>query len=312
MTMLAGFSILSSQRNESQQFDGEPRGPGVFATVENADGEAAVEISLLNGIETGHVSLDGTVSQAVARGNVGSNAISLKAVTIEGSAHILSRQGNDGDVVATNTNGGISLVLNEAGGGAVSSGEISMDGNSVQATAIGNAIFNEVTAEAAGGFVGQGVGDPAEVDADLPIDGEVYVSANLSVLNSQFNGGTEGNIQTISATVNDGFVALNVNGTTSASQISSLDNRIDATAIGNFASNTVSSLSSGGDQPSASVYNRQLNEYNNTTATVNGGGVSFVTTGPVSASQVNMTATVSASAIGNSAVNTVTTRTGAP
>jgi len=310
--MLASFSILSSQRNEGQQFDGEPRGPGVFATLENADGEAAVEVSLVNGLETGQVSLDGTVSQAVARGNVASNEISLKAVTIEGSAHILSRQGNDGDVVATNTNGGVSLVLNEGGGGALSAGEVSMNGNTVQATAIGNAIFNEVEAEATGAFVGQGVGEPAVVDADLPIDGEVSVSANLSVLNSQFNGGTEGSIQTISATVTNGLIALNVNGATSASQISSLDNRIEATAIGNFASNTVASSSSGGDQPSASVYNRQLNEHSNISATVNGGGVSFVTTGPVSASQLNMTSTVSATAIGNSAVNTVTTRTAAP
>jgi hypothetical protein len=311
-SMLASFSILSSQRNESQQFDGEPRGPGVFATLENPDGEAAVELTLQNGLETGHVSLDGTVSQAVARGNVANNEISLRAVTIEGSAHILSRQGNDGDVVATNTNGGVSLVLNDAGGGAVSAGEVSMDGNTVQATAIGNAVFNQVGAEASGAFVGAGVGEPAVIDADLPIDGEVNVSANLSILNSQFNGGTEGSTQEISATVNNGLIALNVNGATSASQINSLDNRVDATAIGNFASNTVSSLSSGGDHPSASVYNRQLNEFTNQTATVNGGGVSLVTTGPISASQINMTSTVSATAIGNSAVITMSSRTGAP
>ncbi|HKY94931.1 MAG TPA: hypothetical protein VJL84_06470, partial [Kiloniellales bacterium] len=312
-SMLASFSILSSQRNESQRFDGEPRGPSVIATLENADGEAAVEVSLENGLDNGRISLDGTTSAAVARGNVANNAINLEAVTIEGSAHILSRQGNDGDVIATNTNGGISLVLNEGGGGALSAGQVSMDNNSIQATAIGNAIVNEVRADTAAGFVGPGVGDPAVVDADLPIDGEVSVSAGLSVLNSQFNGGTEENTQTIAATVTNGQIALNVNGATSASSMTASGNRVDATAIANFADNSVTSLSSGGALPSASVYNRQLNEFSNTTATVTGSGVSFVASGVVSASTFNaVNSTVSAAAVGNSAVNTVTTSNAAP
>lgn len=312
-SMLASFSILSSQRNESQQFDGEPRGPAVVATLENPDGEAAVEVSLENGLETGRISLDGASSSAVARGNVANNVINLEAVTIEGSAHILSRQGNDGDVIANNINGGISLVLNEGAGGAVSAGQISMDNNSIQSTAIGNAIVNVVRAKTTGGFVGPGVGDPAVVDADLPIDGEVSVSAGLSVLNSQFNGGTEGNPQTIAATVENGQIALNINGTTSASSMTASGNRVDATAIGNFANNEVTSLSSGGALPSASVYNRQLNEHSNATATVSGSGVSFVATGVVSASTFSaVSSSVSASAIGNSAINKVTTNSAAP
>ena len=312
-SIVSSFSILSSQRNESQQFDGEPRGPAIIATLENPDGEAAVDVHLNNGMETGKVSIDGASSSAVARGNVANNVINLEAVTIEGSAHIVSRQGNDGDVSATNTNGGMSLVLNEGGGGALSAGQVSMGGNSIQATAIGNAVVNVVRADTTGGFVGPGVGDPAVVNADLPIDGEVTVSAGLSVLNSQFNGGTEEDRQTISATVENGRMQLTVNGTTSASSITMPDNRVDATAIGNFASNEITSLSSGGALPSASVYNRQLNEHSDTTATVNGGGVSFVATGVVSGSTFNsMNSSVSANAIGNSAVNTVTTSNAAP
>jgi len=312
-SMLASFSILSSQRNESQQFDGEPRGPAVTATLSNADGESAVSVTLENGLDNGRISLDGNSSSAVARGNVANNSIDLEAVTIEGSAHILSRQGNDGDVIATNENGGISLVLNEGGGGALSAGQVSMDNNSIQATAIGNAIVNVVRAKTTGGFTGPGVGDPAVVNADLPIDGEVTVSAGLSVLNSQFNGGTADNWQTISATVQNGQIALNVNGTTSASGATASGNRIDATAIANFASNEVSSLSSGGALPSASVYNRQLNEHSNTTATVTGSGVSFVTNGVVSNSTFTAVGTsVTATAVGNHAVNTITTSTAAP
>jgi len=312
-SVLASFSILSSQRNESQQFDGEPRGPSVIATLENPDGEAAVEVTLENGLDNGQLSVDGTSSAAVARGTVASNVINLEAVTIEGSAHILSRQGNDGDVIATNTNGGISVVLNEGGGGALSAGQVSMENTSIQATAIGNAIVNQVRAKTTGGFTGPGVGDPAIVNADLPIDGEVSVTAGLSVLNSQVNGGTEENWQTVSATVTNGQVALNVNGTTSASSVTADGLRIDATAIGNFANNDVTSLSSGGALPSASVYNRQLNEFSNATATVTGSGATFVTTGVVSNSTFSaVNVSVGASAIGNSAVNTITTSTAAP
>ncbi len=310
LQVLGSVFIANSQRNEWQLFGGGP-GPSVTAVV---DGGTAIRVVSDGELLDSLVTLSGNALVGEARANVAQNTIVLSAVVLEASGQIVSRQGNSGDVTAAVTDGAILLELNAGGGvDASEASGISVENNAIQTLALGNAVLNDITATAAGSFQGF-VGGPATIVEDLPATtGETTVEADYAILNRQVNAGTEDRAVEIASSVVGAQIGVNVNGNHDATVVTMSGNSIAATAYGNSASNGITLRAAGGDMPSSAIVNQQNNSFANISATVSGSGYSLnLTGGGVGGGVIGGSNSISATAVGNSAVNTMVSRSGGP
>jgi len=311
LSVVASFYIANTQRNEFQLFGGGP-GPDVTAFI---GGGSEIRIVSDEELIESTITLSNNALAAEARANVAENVIDLEAVSIESSAHIVSRQGNNGNVTSAIEDAAIVIELNAAPDGtdALELSAVTLENNTLQSLALGNAVLNDVAANALGSF--QGVtGDPVVINEQLPAtEGETTVEADYVILNRQDNSGTEEQPIEIASSVTGTTLSLTINGDFNGSTVTTANNGVLSQAVGNIAMNTVSVTAGGGDLPSAAVVNQQSNNYANVSATVSGNnlGVSLSGSGPGSTISAGAMG-VSATAIGNSATNTMNSTTGAP
>ena len=310
LAVLGSVFIANSQRNEWQLFGGGP-GPSVTALL---DGTAGIRVVSSGELADSLVALTGNSLLSQARATVAQNVISLAAVTLEASGQIVSRQGNGGDVSATTSGAVVSLELNAGPGTDASEASvIVIEDNAIEAMALGNAVLNAIEATAQGSFAGV-TGTAPVINEELPAtEGETSVEADYAILNRQVNRGTEEDPVEVTSLVEGGLFVVNLNGNHDATAVYMDGNSVAATAYGNNASNSITLRSAGGDMPSAAIVNQQSNSYATISATVTGSGVSVALGGAgAGASVVSGSNSVSATAIGNAAVNSVVTRSGGP
>ncbi len=310
LAVLGSVFIANSQRNEWQLFGGGP-GPAVVAFV---GGEAGIRVVSSGELQDSLVTISDNALVGEARANVAQNVITLSAVTLEASGQIVSRQGNSGDVSATLEGATISLELNAGPGLGASEGTtIVIERNSISGMALGNAVLNVIDATASGAFLGFD-GSPAQVVEELPAtSGATTVTGDYTILNRQVNQGTAEQPLQITSTVVGAQFAVNLDGNHDATSVTLRDNNVTSLAYGNVATNSVTLRAAGGSLPSSAIVNQQNNAYANITATASGSGVNVNLSGNGAGVGVFSGSNgVAASAIGNSATNTMSARSGGP
>ena len=233
------------------------------------------------------VESNSTASEATA--NRALNSLTATAASVSGGRTVLdNRQSNDAEVRSTTK-----AAFGVAGSGAYGSA-IGIEGNSAASLARGNVAENRMTVS---GGVGNG---------DYPGGGEVPMLARASVSlpiagsvlsNRQVNTGA-----VTAKTVAGAGVALNC-GCTNDSRIGATDNTGSASAYGNAALN--GATVNGNGQPVALVSSVQVNRGPVSATVVGHFGASM--TGGVNAGLVTIAGnSLTATAIGNQAVNTLT------
>lgn len=310
LAVLGSVFVANSQRNESQLFGGGP-GPAVVAYQ---GGEAGIRVVSSGEFELGIVEIVNNAIVAEARANVAQNVIELSAVSIEATAQVVSRQSNTGDVTATVENAPVMLELNSgAGVDASESSVVTVNGNAIESLALGNAVLNAISATAQGSFDNVG-GNPPLINEELPATaGETEVSTDYAILNRQVNAGTEDRPLEVASSVVGSQIVVNLNGNHDATTVTVGSNGISAAAYGNIATNSVSLTAAGGTMPGSAIVNQQNNSFANISATVTGSGVVVNRNGVgPGASVMGGPNGVSATAVGNSATNTMVTRSGGP
>lgn len=179
-------------------------------------------------LNSSSASMDGNVTQALARGNAASNALNSNAgatypaigsagspgslnSAVEAAAVVANRQQNTGDVTAT-ARATYTVVLNSATAApSVSSSSVSVASNVVAAVAYGNQASNQLTL--------------------TPLNSGLATGA---VSNTQFNSGAI-RAEATSVTFNIGASA----GTSNASAFRTTGNAITATAVGNSVTSAI-------------------------------------------------------------------------
>jgi len=144
----------------------------VVATATSGAGYAVLAPPTPIVVTDSTVLIDGNVTTALARGNFAENSMDLSfgtagspgvatvdsaARTVEGGAALLNGQTNYGAVLATATGRGY-LPLNAPSGGAESA-MLTANGNSIAASAYGNAATNRMTVSALGQTPGAAIGN---------------------------------------------------------------------------------------------------------------------------------------------------------
>ncbi|HTM95798.1 MAG TPA: S-layer family protein, partial [Croceibacterium sp.] len=207
------------------------------------------------------------------------------------------------------TTAGVTLAANSdlSAPAALNGGSITVGGNATTALARGNTATNALN-YAAGANYGTGTGNPAHSSlavngGDAGVNGVAVAQA--AVLNAQVNTGavsaSAGDVMNGVVLNGDGGFPLVTNGSVRVA-----GNSVSAAAYGNTANNrlTLASLNTG--QPTAAVANYQANSGPVTasiTSVTYGVGTGF---GSTTGSALSVTGNqVTATAVGNSAVNTI-------
>ena len=181
-----------------------------------------------NTLDNSSLALDGNSTAAMARGNVASNTLSAAAgatypllsgaasgVTdgnyASGAFAGLNDQSNSGAVTAQSSNTTYTVVLNGGTGGNIGASSVSLAGNSVTASAFGNAASNVLNLTA--------------LNSATP---------TAAVSNNQTNSGA---IRANVTNVTFGFTGTN--GTIANSSLRNTANGVNATAVGNSAVNSI-------------------------------------------------------------------------
>lgn len=308
--VLGSVFIANSQRNEWQLFGGGP-GPSVVAYQ---GGEAGIRVISSGELDQGLLTITNNAIVSEARATVAQNVITLSAVTIEASGQIVSRQGNSGDVTATVENAPILAELNAGPGlDASEASVVTITDNAIESLALGNAVLNAITATADSQFLNTD-GEAPVVNEELPAtSGETTVETDYAILNRQVNAGSEERPMEINSTVEDSEIVVNLNGNHDATHVEVSNNGISASAYGNIATNSINLQAGGGSMPGSSIVNQQSNSFANVTATVSGSGVSVNMNGVGPGATLSTGNNgLSATAIGNSATNTMVSRSGGP
>lgn len=186
-------------------------------------------------VDGSSISIDGNRTTAQASGNVASNALNVSALSLtatgagssslnggvatvpasEGTNStygVLNAQGNSGDVTATVTavNYGGIFAGSTATSPVVDASSLTLNGNSVAASAVGNSASNSLTLAALN-----------------------YGTSSAAIGNEQ------GNTADITATVTEARLVLNPLGGVGASTLSAAGNTISSSAVGNSAVSTL-------------------------------------------------------------------------
>lgn len=224
-----------------------------------------------------------TASEAAA--NQAVNELTVLAASIgSASAGIASTQESHADVLAD----AATRIGYRAS--AMPDAQMIVDSNVTAALARGNAVANNLTVSETSGLGG--------TPASAELLGTGVVSATAGLANSQLN---TGDVRAISDNAVHGIV-LNGFGA-EGSELVLNGNAVSASAIGNSATNTIT-LSSLGESPTAAVANVQMNS-GRISAEVSGATFAAIP-GHLSASRLGITSnSVSASAVGNSAVTSI-------
>lgn len=306
--------ILNSQRNEGIDPEVE-RGAPVTATL---DGESSIAVTT-DRLTSSTASVDGNLMQATAAGNSADNRLVLDIGSGPIFADVLNRQGNSGDVTATNQGSSISLDVadGEGNGSDTTSANTNMtaslDSNQIGSAAFGSSVFNGISATAGSNFTPTNGTSSASTSPSTSNDsnGAMEAHGNMVVLNSQRTYGFDGDPVNISATTESASIALNVPGGMNGGSTSADGNRISAVATANDATNVINSVSgSGSGLPSATINNAQQVSFANVTATVTNATISTTVGGIGTGANLGGNTsvaggTISASATGNSAVNRI-------
>ncbi len=311
--------ILNSQRNEGQDPEDElVRGAPVTALLDNGNSVSVTPDNLTSST----VSVDGNLLQATAAGNSASNGLSIDIGSGPIFADILNRQGNSGDISATNDGSSVTLDIEDANGegsdttSANTNMTASLDNNSIGSAAFGSSVFNGLSATAGSNFTPTNAISSASTSPSASNDsnGAMEAHGNMVVLNNQRTYGFEGDEVQISASTTNATIALNATGGMNQGSTSADGNRISAAATANDAVNVISAASgSGSGLPSATINNVQHTSFANVTATVTSASISTTIGGAgVGANLGGSTSvvggTISASATGNSAVNRISSQ----
>lgn len=181
-----------------------------------------------NTLDNSSLALDGNSTVSMARGNVASNALSAAAgatypvlatpdygMTTSNNAYgafaVLNDQANSGAVTAQSSNTSYTVVLNGGTGGNIGASSVSLAGNSVTASAFGNAASNVLNLTA--------------LNSATP---------TAAISNNQTNSGA---ITASVTSVTFGFTGTN--GTIANSSLRNTANSVNATAVGNSAVNSI-------------------------------------------------------------------------
>lgn len=285
-----GDHVLSNRQTASSTVS------STAATSIHNDDNAAPTTTLANGALT----ISGNSTFAEAAANRAANTATVASSATQGaSAGILNVQGSTAGVTAT-----ASTVANATLSSAVplNGSTVSLDGNTTAALARGNAATNVLESSAGSSYGGAAtVGSSSLVGAPLALN----VGASAAILNSQNNAGAV----TASSTGTSYQVALNGTGAgVSGGTAGVTGNALAAQAFGNSATNRVTQTALNTGAPSAAVGNYQVNS-GAVTATVTSVNFGVAVSGPVGNSTLRTTGNqITASATGNSAVSTITSR----
>jgi len=321
--------VLNRQRNEALNTAGTGRGASVDAiTADNAIG--VFVNSGATGVEDSRLRIQSAAVQANAGANVASNSIDSTAATSSTvAAGILSRQGNSGDVTATNSATSLSLELTAGDGTTHSDIDAVINGNLISSGATGNSASNTVSASAgtslngtngagaAGVFVGSTLpAGPflASVQTgtgSLDSNNNAQVLGNLGLLNSQRNYGLAGDPSVINSSLTDPSFSLTVsNGdvTTAQSTLSLSGNEASSQATANAAQNTLKTTAGTGSAVIPTLLNLQSTADTTVSASALNASMATTVDGTIADSTVRTDGNlVLASAQVNTAVNRIET-----
>jgi hypothetical protein len=269
---IAFESLTTSAKEETSQTAAAP----VNATIDNVN----IGIELSGAATDSILSATSNVLQTQATGNSSNNEIDVAALQIKPGSNasmaqdflLQATQENSGAINASVKNSGIGAEL----GGLFSGPAAAADSNIVSATGTGNSAINALKVAS-------------------------YADSGLDV---QLNN-TQTNTGSVTGMVQNQFIALNVGGSAVGS-MSVSGNQVSASAYGNSGNNTlvVTTL------PSSAVFGGMTNtqtNIGNVTAAISGLNIGITTgaAGTLAAATVSRN-TVSAYAVGNSAVNIIT------
>lgn len=262
-----------------------------------------------SGIVNGSITISGNSTMAEASAN---RAVNLADVTAGSSlgatAGVTNSQVSDAEVTSSAmTATGVILAGQFDGPAALNGGSITVGGNTTTALARGNAATNALN-YAAGANYGTGMGNPASSSlvvngTDAGVSG--VATAQAAVLNAQVNTGA------VSASASDATNGVVLNGDSgfplvTNGTIAVTGNSLAAAAYGNTANNTLTLASLNAGQPTAAIGNYQANSASVTASVTSVTYGAATGRGSTTGSALSVTGNqVTASAIGNSAVNTI-------
>ncbi len=263
-------------------------------------GQPTIRAALTDGV-VGAVDVDDNTVLSQSRGNVGTNTLALNAgSTLDAASQAIlanTQNRNTGAITAsvTGTVAGDDGTIGIAANGAVT-GALSVDNNTVRASGGANVALNSFTVD-----VGASIGAPAGgVGASVP-GGELTTDAQFAALNAQTNASA------VSVDVQDFQIALNTGTNNFVGSASLTGNMVMADAGGNAAVTRM--VLDGGvtSQGTGALVNYQTNSADisaqvvNVAMTLDTGATGGATGGAFGVSGNS----ISASAVGNSAVNSL-------
>jgi len=268
------------------------------------DGQGALVPFNTDGVLNSSATVNNNVTLAQGTANRATNMLSLDgASALEVTGGVLNQQVSASSVtVNASMNAGLTL-LNDTGN-VIDSSSVEVSGNGTSAQASGNTSTNALSATALNLTAGDSTAS-ASVNLNTGNIADGGASATYAVLNNQVNAGPVVASATATYTVRStsgGGVALN------NAMVGVAGNVIEASAVGNSATNSVTLSALNYGASTAAIGNEQLNTAN-ITASVSNGMIGSWNAGGVSASSVGLNGnSITSSAIGNRAVNSITRR----
>lgn len=254
------------------------------------------------GVDHGSVSFSNNATASSAVANSAANSLTLDASAVQSASGALTNFQTSGAAVAANAQSTIGVAVTGSTGTpgfpALNASNVALNGNSTTALARGNAATNAMVSSAGAGYATSGAG--------AGTDG-YYASAANVVTNMQNNSGA------ISAQAQNTSYSVALNGAAGTpgvlnSSVSINGNNVAAAAYGNVANNSLTLAALNGGTASGAVNNTQHNTgpifatATSVTYSFNGSngstGSTFRNTGNA----------ITATAVGNSAVSSITGR----
>ncbi|OSQ56750.1 hypothetical protein MCRY_19245 [Marivita cryptomonadis] len=307
----SGGNLVANNQNNTGAINSTNTANTVTISSDTVDGTTPGNGAAASGSTLG---VTGNVTEARASANLATNSSitigGAGTASLDSTALVMNSQTNTstGTVDAsasTNTTVSLSGTTDAT---ALDTGTAMVEGNSTLALARGNVAGNTVVANGANATGG---GSPAGVNSTAGVLGGV-LNASFGVFNEQSQAaaisatstGASYRVNATSGTRTAGNLGLALN----ASSASVSGNAINASALGNVATNsvTLASLSTTANDASAAAFNTQSNSGDITSQATGATIGTFSIGGIVSASVGVSNNSISASSIGNFATSTVT------
>lgn len=267
------------------------------------DGQGTLVPFNTDGVLNSSATVNNNITLAQGSANRATNMLSLDgASALEVTGGVLNQQVSASSVTV-NASMDAGLTLLNDNGNVIDSSSVEVSGNGTSAQASGNTSTNALSATALNLTASDG---PASVNLNTGNIADGGASATYAVLNNQVNAGpvvaSATATYTVRSTSGDGVVALN------NAMVGVAGNVIEASAVGNSATNSVTLSALNYGASTAAIGNEQTNTAN-ITASVSNGMIGSWNAGGVSASSVGLNGnSITSSAIGNRAVNSITRR----